>query len=62
MKSGAHHGTMSTMLMLDTVIKQARELRGEVSQAGLYPAEARHFERTLNDIERRAMKLFAKLV
>lgn len=63
MKFAAHaSGRISTMLTLDTVIKQARELRGEVSEAELYPAEARQFERALSDIEKRALKLFSLLV
>jgi hypothetical protein len=53
---------VSTLLLLDSVLKQARELRGEVSAGGLYPAEITHFERALSEIEDRALKLFSTLV
>ncbi len=63
MDSGAQaHATMSTMLLLDTVLKQARELRGDVSAAELQPVDVKHFERALSRIERRALKLFSMLV
>ncbi len=63
MRSAASHSNRaSTLLLLDTVIKQARELRGEVIQAELYPAEVARFERVLSEIEGRALKLFATLV
>jgi len=63
MRSGAQHSNrMSTLLMLDTVIKQARELRDEVSHAELYPAETTHFDRALSEIEGRALTLFSTLV
>lgn len=63
MKSAAYHSNRaSTLLLLDTVIKQACELRGEVRQTELYPAEVTHFERALSEIEGRALKLFSTLV
>lgn len=63
MKSTAYHSRQaSTLLLLDTVIKQARELRGEVRQTELYAAQITHFERAITEIEGRALKLFSALV
>ena len=53
---------LSTMLMLDCVLKQARELRVEVQRAELHAADAGRFQRALSEIEAQALKLFSRLV
>jgi hypothetical protein len=52
----------TTMLMLDSVMKQAAEVRRDAAQCRLHPAVANRFEKRLNEIEKRTLMLFADLV